>query len=197
MASITSKNNPSVRRTSLIASNTSAARRKDLLGDEPVVGGASEARVSKRQVADECLTIDDIFIPGSYYAFPLRDEVPAGYYFSEIADISIREKNGKTLLDVSYDIRGYDYENEGQEYQIKQAYALGSEHLAKFYDALKKAGVKPGASLRSAIGVQERIRLAYVSNNSDIGSIIARVPYHEDPDNDDSEFDDFLSEDDE
>lgn len=197
MASITSKNNPSARRTSLITSNTSAARRKDLLGDEPVVGGASEARVSKRQVAAECLTIDDIFIPGSYYAFPLRDEVPAGYYFSEIADISIREKNGKTLLDVSYDIRGYDYENEGQEYQIKQAYALGSEHLAKFYDALKKAGVKPGASLRSAIGVQERIHLAYVSNNSDIGSIIARVPYHEGPDNDDSEFDDFLAEDDE
>ena len=197
MAPITSRNNHSVRRTPLGAVHTSGTRRKDLLSDEPVAGGTSEACASKRQVAAECLTIDDIFIPGSYYAFPLRDEVPAGYYFSQIADISIREKNGKTLLDVSYDIQGYDYENEGQEYQIKQAYALGSEHLAKFYDALKKAGVKPGASLRSAIGVQERIRLAYVSNNSDIGSIIARAPYHEDSDDAYDEDEDLCVEDDE
>ena len=126
------------------------------------------------------LSLDDIIIPKGGYRYPRDGEVPVGYYISTVDSIEVREKNGKTLLDVYYEIEGADYQNKGEVFRIKQTYPLGSDHATDFFDAMVAAGVKPGPNLKDAIGVSECIRLGYPSTKSDLGSIVARQPYRED-----------------
>lgn len=149
--------------------------------------------------AKPALTLDDIVIPKGGYRYPREGEVPAGYYVSVIDSIEVREKNGKTLLDVCYEIEGCDYQNRGKVFRIKQTYPLGSDHATDFFDAIVAAGVKPGPNLKDAIGVTEWIRLGYLSNKSDLGSIVERKPYRDDDveEDDDSEFDGMLPDDEE
>ena len=147
------------------------------------------------EVSDEAvkpaLSLDDIIIPKGGYRYPRDGEVPGGFYISVIELIEVREKNGKTLLDVCYEIEGCDYRNRGKTFRIKQTYPLGSDHATDFFDAIVTAGVKPGPNLRDAIGITELIELAYRSDKSDLGSIIARKPYRDD----DADLDDDSDED--
>lgn len=78
------------------------------------------------------LSLDDIIIPKGGYRYPRDGEVPGGFYFSVIDLIEVREKNGKTLLDVCYEIEGCDYQNRGEVFRIKQTYPLGSDHEQGF-----------------------------------------------------------------
>lgn len=145
------------------------------------------------------LTIDDIIVKAAGFRYPIEDEVPAGYYYSTVEDIRIRTKNGKDMIDVCYAIEGYDYKNKGKKFRMKQTYVIGSDYCQKFYDAMVDAGVRDGASLRDAIGAEECIHLAYVSDHSELGSIIARRGCRDDPEpeDDETEDDDLLSDDDE
>lgn len=136
----------------------------------------------------------------SAYDYPRENEVPAGYYNSEITGISPKEKmkgnERKVSLEVCYDIEGYDYKNRGQFYQIKQSYPKGSSHLLKFFKAMDKAGVDYKTDIENIVGTTERIHLAYVSDSSEIGSIVARVPYWPEDDVEEEEAeDDIVAED--
>ncbi len=149
------------------------------------------------------LTLDDILIVSDKYKYPIEDFVPDGYYHSRVAKIDIRTKAGpngenKVLIDVCYDIEGYDYKNRGQTYGIKQSYCRGSDYLQEFYDAMIAAGVEPDTPIRNAIGVRENIVLAYCAKNSDIGSIVRRSPFSQAVTTsaaDDEEFDAYLEDD--
>lgn len=175
-----------------MAMNTRTTR--TVLGSKHPRAASPTAEVTK-----PVLTIEDIIIPKGGYRYPRDGEVPGGFYFSVIDLIEVREKNGKTLLDVCYEIEGCDYQNRGKVFRIKQTYPLGSDHATDFFDAIVAAGVKPGPNLKDAIGVTELIKLAYLSDKSDLGSIIARKPYRDDDSNsedDDSEVDDMLTDED-
>lgn len=131
--------------------------------------------------------LEDFVISADVYEYPVEDNVPAGYYLSEIKTLTPRLKNGRLMLDVGYEICSRD----GDVYYIKQTYPQESDALRKLYRALVAAGVKPGPNMRDAIGVREVIVLAYVSEKSDFGSIIRRVPKAtEDPNCEDAD-DDF------
>ena len=164
--------------------------KKEVLNENQAIGGDTSKKT---------LTIDDIIVKAAGFRYPIEDEVPAGYYYSTVEDIQIRAKNGKDMIDVCYAIEGYDYKNKGKKFRIKQTYVVGSDYCQKFFDAMVDAGVRDGASLRDAIGAEERIHLAYVSDTSEIGSIIARCGCSDDSEDeeDDSEDDDFLPEEDE
>ena len=138
----------------------------------------------------------------SDFDYPREDKVPAGYYISEIADVSLRTKsvgnNGeKILVDVNYNLEGCDYKNRGLTFYIKQSYPAGSSHLKDFFAAMTAAGANIHAGHKSFIGVREKVKLAYTSDYSDIGCIDNRVPYVAPPPVDDVEDDyDYLDEDD-
>lgn len=137
----------------------------------------------------------------SSYDYPREDKVPAGYYVSEITDVSLRTKgagsNGeKILVDVNYNLEGCDYKNKGLSFNIKQSYPAGSGHLKTFLAAMTAAGANIYAGYKSLIGVREKVQLAYISDHSDIGSIDKRVPYVVAPPVDDIEDGDYLDDDD-
>ena len=125
--------------------------------------------------------LDEIMTSVSAYDYPRESEVPAGYYFSEVASIAAKEKlkgnERKVSLEVCYDIEGYDYKNRGQVYKIKQSYPKGSGHLLKFFKAMANAGVDYETDPENVVGTLERIHLVYDSDYSEIGNITARVPY--------------------
>lgn len=118
------------------------------------------------------------------YEFPIEDNVPAGYYISEIDKVDVRIKRGVKMLDVSYCIW-----NNDSEYYILQSYPENSPYMKKFSKAMVAAGVKPGADPRKTIGVKEKINLQYWNDNSDIGSIVKRIPYQPKPASEDADGD--------
>lgn len=138
----------------------------------------------------------------STFDFPRKEKVPAGYYVSEIVDVAIRSKTisgggeEKVLLDVSYVLEGFDAKNDGLICNIKQSYAAGTVHLRNFFTAMVNAGANIQADPKKLIGIKEKIHLAYVSDYSDIGSIVERAPYVSTTSTDDLEDDDYLEEDD-
>lgn len=153
--------------------------------DESLVA-ANETAVSTKDL------LKAIMQSANAYVFPREDRVPAGLYFSEIVNVTAREKiesgkPAKLVLDVSYDIEGYDYKNKGQIYKIRQSYVAGTPYIQDFFDAMTEARVDYTSDANNLLGTQERIKLAYTSNHSDIGSIVARVPYYEADDGTDNE----------
>ena len=106
------------------------------------------------------------------YPYPTEDKVPGGYFMSKVEKVESRIKDNRHMLDVSYKLCSRDCEF----YNIKQTYPEGSKPLKDFYKAMVAAGVKRGSGVEATIGVCETIQLAYVSEKSDIGSIIKRVP---------------------
>lgn len=124
--------------------------------------------------AGKALTLEDFIIIDDMYEFPLEKNVPAGYYLAEIARLEPRLKDGTPILDVCYDL----YANDGGEYHIRQSYPEGSKPMRTFHQALIAAGIKPGPNMKKAVGLEEKVHLAYWSSTSDIGSIVERVPYH-------------------
>lgn len=137
--------------------------------------------------------IDKFVLPAAVIDFPRSKNIPAGYYFTEITDISARRSNsGKNCLDVVYHLEGF----RGGEYDMRLSYPEGSQPLQDFYAAMLKAGVPSGSRIDAAIGVTERIRLIY-DDEDGIGRIDARVydplieeDADEDKDSGDSEEDD-------
>ena len=115
--------------------------------------------------------IDKFVLPTAVIDFPRSKNIPAGYYFTEITDISARRTNsGKNCLDVVYHLEGF----RGGEYDMRLSYPENSQPLQDFYAAMLKAGVPSGSRIDAAIGVTERIRLIYDDEDS-IGRIDARV----------------------
>ena len=146
---------------------TLGGNKKNLLDDAP-------AAATPSTLTSE-MTADSLIIRADDYRYPVEEQVPSGYFFSEVARVSVRRKGEKDMVDVCYDIEGYDNGNRGQRYRIKQTYPVGSEYLQAFFNAMAAAGVVD-VSIKEAVGVRERILLAYVSKTSEIGSIIKRCP---------------------
>lgn len=152
---------------------------------------------------EDKLSLDSFLIVGNDYDFPKEDVVPPGFYLSKITDASVRMKNGKKLLDVLYDIEGCDAKNDGKVFHIKQSYSENSDHHRVFSNAMVKAGVKTRSGASAVIGITECIKIAYVSNTSEIGSIVDRKPCDwegadeaEPTVEDDPDYDNFLSDED-
>lgn len=115
--------------------------------------------------------LNKFVLPAAVIDFPRSKNIPAGYYFAEITDISARRTNsGKNCLDVVYHLEGF----RGGEYDMRLSYPENSQPLQDFYAAMLKAGVPSGSRIDAAIGVTERIRLIYDDEDS-IGRIDARV----------------------
>jgi hypothetical protein len=114
------------------------------------------------------------------YEYPVEEKVPAGAYYSEIKKMDIRIKNDQVILDV-----GYWIEDAKAVYRILQSYPAGSIPFKKLRAAIDAAGIDATTDIRTAIGMSEKILLAYVSKKSDIGSIIDRIPCEKLPDLDD------------
>ena len=137
-------------------------------------------------------------VPAPKYEYPVEEKVPGGVYFAEIKQMEIRRKGDQVILDVGYQIKNYK-----GIFRILQSYPAGSMPFKKLRKAIADAGIDAASDIRVAVGMSEKIVLAYVSKHSDIGSIIDRTPW-KDPNStdeepgdtvtqdDDSEFDDFL-----
>lgn len=168
----------------------------ELLADEEVVK-SSEAGSMKQRGNDKKASFANFVINAFEYDYPRIGQVPATYYRSVIADMQVRDKEGKEILDVCYDIE----DQYGREYHILQSYPMDSRPFKQLAAALLAAGVPRGETANAGIGVCEIINLDYVSKNSDFGSIVERKPYvctstAEDEDTDeDEEFSDFLPDD--
>lgn len=134
-----------------------------------------------RNIKSEAVaSIEDFKIPQEICNFPRENEIPAGYYFSEIIDVAVRiTGRGKKCLDVYYELLGF---RDG-EYKMKLSYPEDSRPLHELYIAMRKAGVPAGADMSAAIGVTEKIRLVY-DEEGGIGRIDKRVY---DPVEDDAE----------
>ena len=158
-------------------------RSRDLLADEPAAASASaeEQMPSKTKKS----AFGNFVICPTLYDYPRIGQVPATYYRSVIADMNVREKDGKEILDVCYDIE----DRYGREYHILQSYPAGSRPFRQLADALAAAGVASGETADAGIGVCEIINLDYVSKKSDFGSIVERKPYVAPPDTQDEEDD--------
>lgn len=148
------------------------------------VGKISDQSIANHE-ENTGLRLEDFVIVADEFEYPLEENIPGGYYVSEIKKIEPRVKNEKILLDVSYEL----ISKTGDVYYIKQTYPKDSKPLLDLYRALVAAGVKPGPNLRDAIGVREVVALAYVSKTSEFGSIIKRIPKAE-PVVENDEFDD-------
>ena len=144
------------------------------------------------------LALESFIIEEEIYEYPMVDTVPAGVYGSEIKRMEPRIKGDKRILDACYEIT----DRNGEVYFIKQSYPEGSRPMRDFSRAMIAAGVKAGSNMKAVIGVREVIELAYVSRNSDFGSIIRRIPetatiaYQKEAEMD-ADYDDILSEGDE
>ena len=123
-------------------------------------------------VGGASLALESFIIEEEIYEYPMLDTVPAGVYSCEIKDMKPRLKGDKRILDVCYEI----IDRNGEAYFIKQSYPDGSRPMRNFSRAMIAAGVKAGSNMKAAIGVREVIELAYVSRNSDFGSIVRRIP---------------------
>ena len=119
-------------------------------------------------------------IPASKYEYPIEEKVPGGIYYAEIKQMEIRRKGDRVILDV-----GYWIEDAKSFHRILQSYPAGSVPFKKLRKAIADAGIDATNDIRAAIGMSEKICLAYVSKHSDIGSIIDRMPCEKLPDLDD------------
>lgn len=187
-------------------SPNNSANRRYLLGSAHPARKAFDRSIrteAPAKVEDE-LSLDSILIIGDEYEYPKEERVPAGFYLSKITDARVRIKdNGKKMLDVFYDIEGCDRRNDGKTFQIKQSYVDGSDHHRVFSNAMIRAGLKSRSGSSAIIGVTECIHLAYVSDRSEIGSIVERKPCDWEDANEadavtenDPEHDDFLPDED-
>ena len=165
---------------------------KKLLSEEgddsaPVVESNTDQIVGDNPVDLQAL-LSKLTIDFDEYAYPREEAVPADWYFSTIAAMSVRIKEGKVILDVDYDLE----DRFGSIRHIRQSYPVGSHPYKVLSKALVAAGLKKGQQITDAAGTTEMLRVDYVSKNSDLGSIVERKPYVIPPEDEDREFDDFL-----
>jgi hypothetical protein len=144
---------------------------KDLLSDEETIDTTKSAQ--EQLNSSEKLDFSKFIITANRYDYPRLGKVPAITYYSTIADMKIREKDGKTILDVYYDLQ----DSWGRTFYIIQSYPEGSQPFRRLGAALAAAGVPNGATADAGIGVVEIITLDYPSNSSELGSIVERKPY--------------------
>lgn len=160
--------NSSPRSTSM----KSGSKLKELLAEDEGTE-CSEAVGMKQPHTEEKASFASFVVKTCEYDYPRAGVIPATYYYSVIADMQVREKDGREILDVCYDIQ----DCYGREYHILQSYPADSRPFKQLAAALVAAGVPNGATVDAGIGVCEVINLDYVSKNSDFGSIIERRPY--------------------
>ena len=166
---------------------------KDLLD----VNDASTEALQTLNKQSVGLNFSRFVVRTNHYEYPRIGKVPATYYHSKIVAMSVREKNGKLILDVHYDLE----DSYGRVYHIVQSYPADSQPYRRLADALAAAGVPEGATADAGVGTEEIVELDYVNKDSDLGSIVNRRPYtvptSDDEDEDaDQDEDDMLLEDD-
>lgn len=173
----------------------SNSRMKELLAEEDLADVNADKKITNAQKKGKVnhLGFDTFVVKTNRYEYPRIGKVPATYYHSKIVDMNVREKNGKAILDVHYDLE----DSYGRVYHIVQSYPAESQPYHRFADALVAAGVPENAKVNAGIGVEEIIEIDYISKSSDLGSIVNRKPYTptEPADDDidlDDEDDDFL-----
>lgn len=164
---------------------------KNLLAEEKE--DTPDVKIDAQQIAmadsvDLQELLSKLTIDFDEYAYPREKAVPEDCYFSTIAGMNARLKDGRVVLDVDYDIE----DRYGAIRKIRQSYPVGSQPYQKFSEAMVAAGLNKGQHITDAVGTTEMIRIGYVSKNSDLGSIVERKPYVIPPEDDDSEFDDCL-----
>lgn len=191
---IESKKRSSLGRNSspgMSTSMKSGSKLKELLAEDEATE-SSEAVSMKHRGTDVKASFSNFVVKTCEYDYPRIGQVPADFYYSVIADMQVREKDGREILDVCYDIE----DRYGREYHILQSYPAGSRPFKQLATALVAAGVPNGATVDAGIGVCEIINLDYVSKKSDFGSIIERRPYVAPSGYDDQEESDELVEED-
>lgn len=143
------------------------------------------------------------------------DVVPAGEYRSKIISITGSFcSDGTPAVDVIYCFA----DGSGRSAEAKIRYPLSGVHLERLFDALLDAGLPEGAPLTDAVGIVEEVVVAYPYDGA-LGKIKMRRPAasptssaapkkmsskitrtvsieEADKDDDDSEFEDFLEDDD-
>ena len=170
-------------------SDRTSIRSRNLLADESVVASAP-AEVQKLR-KDKSVSFSDFVIRSTPYDYPRIGKVPATRYRSTIADMQVRVKNDKKILDVFYDLEDV----YGQKYYIKQSYPEGSQPFQNLASALAAAGVPDGSTVDKAIGTVEILEVDYKTADSDFGYIGERRPYVAPPNTQDED-DDYLDNDD-
>ena len=182
--------NTSNRKTGGLLGRTSR-RSRDLLADDPVV--ASDPVEVQKFSKNKSVSFSDFVIRSTPYDYPRIGKVPATRYRSTIADMQVRVKNDKKILDVFYDLE----DSYGRKFYIKQSYPEDSQPFQNLATALAAAGVPDGSTVDKAIGTVEILELDFITPNSDFGSIVARKPYVAPPDTQDEEddADDYLEDD--
>ena len=153
----------------------------------------SEVKIDSQQTAaadpvDLQSLLSKLTIDFDEYAYPREKTVPADCYFSTIMAMSVRIKEDKVILDVDYDLE----DRYGAIRHIRQSYPVGSQPYKMLSKALAAAGLEKGQQITDAVGTTEMLRVDYISKNSDLGSIVERKPYVIPPEDDDSEYDNFL-----
>lgn len=171
-----------------VASASRGSKLRELLSDEE----ETESITTNQSGNDKPMSFSSFVLQTYEYDYPRMGRVPATYYRSVIADMQVREKDGREILDVCYDIE----DQYGREYHILQSYPAGSRPFKQLAAALIAAGVPSGETVDAGIGVCEIINLDYVSKKSDFGSIVERKPYVVPPDDEDQEENDVLADDD-
>ena len=166
-----------------------------MLCDEEAASTSTEIH-KQPKISSKSQCFDSFVVMTSKYDYPRLGKVPAIKYLSTIADMKVRKKNDKKILDVFYDLQ----DNYGRLFYILQSYPEGSQPFKRLSTALAAAGVPKGATVDAGIGITELITIDYRSKDSEFGSIVAREPYPvtpDDSDQDDEEFDADILEDEE
>lgn len=101
-----------------------------------------------------------------------EDIVPPGKYRSEVIAVTDAKSDaGKLMADVTY--RFTDKGGETVEARIR--YPATGYHIERLFDALIDAGLPENSPLVDAVGIQERVEVAYPYNGA-LGKIKARSP---------------------
>lgn len=150
------------------------------------------------------------------------DKVPAGTYHSTVAAMADSVcSNGDAAIDVVYQLT----DSAGKAVQARVRYPVDGYHFNRFVDAMLDAGLEEGAALSDAVGLEEEVTIAYpftgalgkIQTRSPVGTSVKFAPKksaprkpvpavldepeEDDADeaevaDDDTEFDDFLEEED-
>ena len=113
---------------------------------------------------------------GSAYSFPKYDDVPPGWYLSEVREVSQKgDRNGNEYIDICYEIVDvYKYyrhlrgtiNNEPPRYKIKERYRIGTEPANLFiihlYDVY---GYEGDINEEDIVGLSEVYQITYPNDN--------------------------------
>lgn len=100
------------------------------------------------------------------------EKVPAGTYHSTVAAMADSLcSNGDAAIDVIYDLTS----NDGKTVQARVRYPVDGYHFNRFVDAMLDAGLEDGAALGDAVGLEEELTIVYPYAGA-LGKIQTRAP---------------------